>query len=44
MQDEPQVMASATRAGVRAGQHKPLGIQRHAGSGKPIRIWIGADE
>ena len=37
-----RLQLSAIRTRVRAGQHKSLGIEGHAGSGEPIGIWIGA--
>ena len=32
------------RAGVGAGQHKALGVERNARAGKPIGVRLGADE
>ena len=31
-------------AGIGTGQHKALRVECHSGSGKPIGIWLGADE
>jgi hypothetical protein len=31
-------------AGIFAGQHTPLSIECDARAGKPVRIWLGADE
>ena len=43
--DAPRLVSSGRRPHAsRAGQHEPLGIQRHAGSGQPIGVRIRADE
>ncbi len=38
------VSSEPALAGVRAGQHKTLGVERDAGAGQPIGVRLGADE